>query len=623
MYLYGIAGLAFLALSILLGWAVLKRLNIPLRDIELAVLSPVPGILISSWLCFVVSFISDSLLTGILACTAVMLIAIYLLKPWKLGSRLDDRHLPALVLIVLVSFQFMFLGLLNYHNGEYHVAYPLFGDAAFHTSIITSFSSGDNFPPEYPMMAGQPLRYTFLMDFHSAILDYLGMGIQWSVVLPGIVLLSSILSLIYFAAIRFTDRTEGGVFAVLLIIFSGGLGFISAIEDWQISGMPLDVFLLSQNLNYTCNYELGYVFTNFIIIVMAQRNALIGFAAGAAIVLMLYAIMVNREGADHRGVLLITGIIAGLMPMFHMYSYISIMLAVTLLIVLYREKNWYLFLIPAVLLAIPQYLWVSAQVGESFIKLHLWWMAGDITNVPGFWVKNMGFELVLLLAGLILAGKEKLKFYIPFAAIFIMANLMLFQPWDYDNHKFFSFWLMPSVLFMAAALLYIYDLPKIGKPLFSAFMALAMFTGSLVAVFLLVQPYTIFTGDGEYVSDWIKENTPRDAVFLTSESHVHPVVTLAGRKSYLGYAGWLYTHGLSYDDRAYNTSFMYGASLPEYEEAITLLKSNNIDYVIIGPDERQSCAYYINRDFFDCHFEVVFNWTSPEYHNNYKIYKVK
>jgi len=55
-------------------------------------------------------------------------------------------------------------------------------------------------------------------------------------------------------------------------------------------------------------------------------------------------------------------------------------------------------------------------------------------------------------SGLLPHREKNLKFYLPFLAIFIMANIFVFQPWDYDNHKFFSFWLMPSALLMAAAL---------------------------------------------------------------------------------------------------------------------------------------------------------------------------
>lgn len=619
MYLFGIMGIAYLALTVVAGWAVVRALKLPLNDLEQAAAAIVAGIIMAAWLCFIPALLTSSLDVGIIVSSLIMLGIIIFIRPGL--PQLDKKHLPAVAAIVIISFIFMFMGLLLYFNGEYHVAYPLYGDTAFHSSITTSFSRGFNFPPVYPMMAGQPLHYTFLIDFYSAALDRLGTGLEWCMVLPGWLILSALLSMLYFFGTRFTGKRMGGALAVALIVLSGGIGFLNTVQDWQASGMSIGDYLSHSNLNYTTNWTLNYVFTNFIVIVLAQRTALIGFAAGMLVILIMYALLVEKSGDEHqkRNGLIFAGMVAGLIPMFHTYTYICIMLSTVLLLLFFKEKKWYYFMAPAVIFALPQALWIAEQVTASFFRIQIGWMAKSVADIPAFWIKNMGFELILLIAGLFFIGKKNIKFYLPFLAIFIMANIFVFQPWDYDNHKFFSFWLMASAPVMAAALLYVNDLPKIGKPIFIVFFTLTVLTGALVAIFIIGHPYGEFNTEDIHVADWIMGNTPKNATFLTSDSVTDPVMTLAGRKSYLGYGGWLYTHGLSYSGREDTVKLMYTADEPDMTQQ--LLKGNGIDYVMVGPSELNSMTYRVNQTYFSQNMECVFNWTGA-YGNTYHIYKV-
>jgi hypothetical protein len=608
-----------MALTVMAGWAVVRALKLPLDDLEQAAVAVVAGVIIAAWLCLIPALLTSSLEIGIIVSSLIMLGIILILRPGF--PRPEGKHILALVAICIISFIFMYMGLLTYFNGEYHVAYPLYGDTAFHSSITSSFSQGLNFPPVYPMMAGQSLHYTFLIDFYSAALDFLGLGLEWCMVLPGWLLLSALLSMLYFVGTRFTGKRMGGALAVILIVLSGGLGFLVAVQDWQASGMTIGDFLANSDLNYTTNWSLNYVFTNFIVIVMAQRTALIGFAAGMLFILTAYVLFAENLGEEkqRKNTLAFLGVIVGLIPMFHTYTYIAIMIAMTLLLLIYKEKKWLYFMVPAIVLALPQALWISEQVSASFFRIEIGWMAKSVLDIPMFWVNNMGFELLLLIAGLFLLSRKNLKFYLPFVAIFIFANIFVTQPWDYDNHKYFSFWLMPSVLVMATTLLYVNDLRKIGKPVFIVFFVLTVLTGALVAVFIIGHPYGEFNKEDIQIGDWIMNNTPKDAVFLTGDSVTDPVMTLAGRKSFLGYGGWLYTHGLTYSDRTNAVMQMYEAADPATTQK--LLKNNNIDYVMIGPSELNSNTYYVNKTYFDQNLQCVLNWTGF-YGDTYHIYKV-
>jgi len=399
VYLFGLAGLLFLALTALFGYSILSALKLPLRGLETAVALRRRHHY-AAWLCILPFMLTGSLDAGIVAASLAMLIAVLWVRPGL--PRVEREHLAVVAALAALAFAFTFLCLLTYYDGEYHVGYPFYGDASFHSSVIVSFAEGYNYPPSYPVMAGQALRYTFLIDFFSAALYRLGLGLQWSVVLPGWLLLTGLLSLIYFLGERFFSRRAGGVLTVTLVMLSGGLGFLLGIRDLQDNG--LYGFLMG-NLNYTTVWSYNLVFTNFLIIVLAQRTALTGFAAGALVMLILYGILVQEK--ESRNGLLLAGILTGLLPMFHVYSYIAILLSSALLLLVFRERRWHYFMAPALLLAIPQALWIAGQMGVSHFKVQIGWMAGSLAGMPLFWIANMGVGLFLLIAGFFLIERKK------------------------------------------------------------------------------------------------------------------------------------------------------------------------------------------------------------------------
>ncbi|HMK45846.1 MAG TPA: hypothetical protein VK436_04420 [Methanocella sp.] len=620
--LYGIVAVGFFILTIALGYAIAARLKIGLSWMERTAASPILGIVVVTW-CALLVYLPTGNMDACIGITGVlMLICIFLLRPWKTAApSIERKHIVYLLIIIAASVIIPYFSQLTYYGGEYHIAYPLFGDAAFHASLVSSFSQGSNHPPQYPFMAGQPLRYMFLIDFYSGMLDHAGMGIQWSIVLPDIALLASLMMLLYSLGSRFTGgRAGGGLIAVAIVIFSGGFEFLQGIKEYGGSGLSLVEFLSTWNLNYTCNFDLNYVFTNFTDIVMAQRAALIGFAAGALTLLIFFLIYVDGkyDRKTRRYMLLLLGFIAGLLPLFHMYSYVCIMIPAVILFIIYRERDWYYFMLPAVLFAMPQTWYLTGQGAGSLIRLEPFWMAGSACNAPGFWIMNMGLELFLLVLGLAIAGSKKARFYLPWLVIFILANIVVFQAGDYDNHKFFNFWLMPSALFMATALLAIYDLRIVGKAIFAVVMLFTVLTGVLVVGFMIGHSYVEFTEDQVYVADWVSQNTPTDALFLTGDSPTHPVIALSGRMSYLGYYPWMYTHGIFPEDRVYNVYKIYDAE--STVDMVNQLKRLNITYVALGPDEIQSKSYRVNQSLFD-HMTPAFDWTGST-GDRYRIYRV-
>jgi uncharacterized membrane protein len=99
---------------------------------------------------------------------------------------------------------------------------------------------------------------------------------------------------------------------------------------------------------------------------------------------------------------------------------------------------------------------------------------------------------------------------------------------------------------------------------------------------MLEQRYVVWSGEEIAMAEWLRENTPPDAVFLTSTAHNHPIPSLTGRARVMGYEGWLWSHGIpwtSVNDRKADMKAMYGGNY-------SLLQEYGVDYVCIGPYER-------------------------------------
>jgi uncharacterized membrane protein YcaP (DUF421 family) len=109
--------------------------------------------------------------------------------------------------------------------------------------------------------------------------------------------------------------------------------------------------------------------------------------------------------------------------------------------------------LPAFLLSFPQLIyWTFPQsVSGGYLRLMPGWTS-KTDFWPWFWIKNTGLFFILLLLALF-SPKNRLKaFYLPAIVLFILAELVIFQPWDWDNIKILFVWYMFSVIFVASYL---------------------------------------------------------------------------------------------------------------------------------------------------------------------------
>lgn len=271
-------------------------------------------------------------------------------------------------------------------------------------------------------------------------------------------------------------------------------------------------------------------------------------------------------------------------------------------------KNWSIFLVPVLVLALPQiFFWtISPQTTSSgFLRTQLGWTANEGDNWIWFWTKNIGIVFVFLIPAIFAVKHRMLSLYSGGMALFIIANLILFQPNDYDNNKIFYVWYMFALFLVTAYIFTIYQRMK-GINARWLLMAVLIFFGTFSAVLTIgreansadIQNYD---KNAVAVAEYVKKYTPRDALFISGEQHVNPIPTFTGRNVYCGTGLFLFFHGVNYQQRADETARMY--KYPDQFPA--LAASTKIDYVYYSSYERNQ--FKVEPDYFQQNYPTVFH----------------
>lgn len=293
------------------------------------------------------------------------------------------------------------------------------------------------------------------------------------------------------------------------------------------------------------------------------------------------------------------------------------------LLIQYLRKNglkeitstWGMYLLCVLVLAIPQLLfWTFGQVAEGgFLRGHFnWGNQGDF--YPWFYLKNLGVPLILII-GAVCTGRKKSKhLLLPALVIWFLAEFIVFTPNVYDNNKLLYAAYLLLCLAAADYAVEVYkQLQNIGGARW--FAGLFLFFSMLSAVLTLgreaVSEYELYPADHVELAQYVEENTPADAVFLTHTHHNNELPSLTGRSIVCGADTFLYFHGIDTTQRKQHVQLMYESPMDNMD----LYDLYNVSYVVVSSWERSS--YALNENFFAENFELVFSNTGIN------LYKVK
>jgi len=487
-----------------------------------------------------------------------------------------------------------------------------YGDLPLHMAYITSFVWGNNIPPQDPSYAGEKLVYPFLSDFLSAIFLKLGLNFKDMLFIPGLLLTVAFYGILYYFTYRLTKKRLAAIISPFIFFFAGGFGFYYFFQDLVNTSHSLWSFLMHLPRDYTKIERLNYHWiTPLTCLNVPQRAFLFGFPITMLIFSLLYTGIEYKKWREF----FFAGILAGTLPFFHSHSFLAmLMVTIPLGLIFWDWRKWFLFFMPAFILSLPQVLSLSGHVGGgSFFKPSFGWMGGK-ENLLWFWLKNTGLFWPVVIGGFAVIffrannrSPLRLGFYVlPFLILFLLPNLVLFAPWNWDNIKILIYWFLGTTPIAAFAMARLYEyenehykiLSRVGFFIIMFFLTVA---GSIDVFKYAIAPITgwrEFSTEEMELARRISAETPADAIFLNAPIHNH-LVFLTGRKSLMGFPGHVWSHG--YND-AFKREQDIRKMLKGNPEAASLIDKYRPHYVTIGPNEKHMG---VNKEFFDTHYTQI------------------
>lgn len=473
------------------------------------------------------------------------------------------------------------------------------GDGAYHMDMIRVLAESEPFAPNHPIAGGTPLTYTFFVNFISAL--FLRMGASFSIAwhLPLFVYGIGIIAGLWNIGKAVLKKASPRIIFIILVLFGGGLGiFLSPLQASTTDQSSLWLQIAHPKYEYT-HLDVrtggkpaeGELDRNIVWITPAisffshQRS----FMPGAALAFLFLSGIFVYWGTD---TLWRWFAIPGLIPLSHLHTAVATgVFALVIFVTAFpfgalrstnRKKELrgiYIPILVGLLLAAPQmlYLFSNSQAGSSLEPWFGWmtcshnqsWITcdpnvtGTDTNALWFWIKNFGVLFVAWMAGFFFIKKIWKQKILLVAwgsgtILFVLGNMVKFQPWEFDNNKILFYWWFSSALLLAYGCEKILEKNRFGWKKQLSIFAIFFVCGTAcisgtVDVYartrIGIRPVINQTHFGYYGHDqdeiisFIRQNIPKNGI-ITSSSNANQFIPMTtGRSIYLGFSGWLWTQG--------------------------------------------------------------------------------
>src|SRR5579871_329018 len=140
-----------------------------------------------------------------------------------------------LFIIFLVFSTWLMFSTFSYEAGSMLIATKAWSDFANHIPLIRSFSFGDNFPPQDPIFAGQPIHYHFVFYQFVGLLEKMGVRIDYALNVPSMLGFFGLLIMIYIFAKKLFRSRAVATLSVLFFLFNGTLSFLEFFKQHPLS----------------------------------------------------------------------------------------------------------------------------------------------------------------------------------------------------------------------------------------------------------------------------------------------------------------------------------------------------------------------------------------------------
>lgn len=598
-----IFSLLYLALFVCCGFVLSDRVLHPRRLCVRLWLGGCAGLFLLMWLPALWSFLLGFTLSAQLlaAGTAVVLAGAVWLFPQKRPFAREPlsfarlRPLWGVLPFWLFSLYLLYTHTLRAENGALHCGQSTYGDMSLHLGLMTSVAEQEFFPPEYSILPGTPVGYPFLCDTVSSTFYKLGAPLAFAYGLPmalALLLFFLGLYLLYREFLRPFAPARAAVVAFLLFTLGGGFGFAYFLDNaGQNTYLPqlLTGFYITPTNLVDQNVRWVNIICDMLI---PQRATLFGWTLLLPCLFWLLELYRRKTFGWQKSLWL--GVFAAGLVLVQTHSFLSLGVftlgMLPFAVCRHGVKKAFFRFLPygaaVLMLALPQLLLFTFRQsgGEGFLRFG-WNWGNQWDSYLWFYLKNLGLPFVLLLPAVLAAPREMRRPVFGALALWVLCEVVIFQPNSYDNNKLlYISWLVACAFVARYGLLLWQRLRGLpGRWILAGAAAVCVFlSGIMTLAREAVSDYELFSAGQTEAAQWVQENTQPDAVFLTSNNHNNAVAALTGRNIVLGSDSYLYFHGLDTSQRYADVTAMF-----TQEGALEeLAPEYGISYVYIGSYER-------------------------------------
>lgn len=518
--------------------------------------------------------------------------------------------------ILLALFLIFSLWLMNKSFGydvfkhQFRIARHQVGDFGLHLSLIRSFSWGNNFLPESPFFPGKPLPYHYYFDFIVGLLERLGLRIDVAFNGLSVLAFTSLLYLIYkLSQLIFGKSRLLGIVSVLLFIFPSNLAFLdffkrktfpfSLLKDlWMIPDYlhkgPFDGSLIS--IYFTLN-----VFLN-------QRHLIAALVIGLGSCYFLIQRIKDKRKL-FLGHLVLLGLILGFSFRVHSLIYISNLLVIFLLLILFKKYKWIISIfIPALAIGSWQFWEISRQSAMPMTKnlFHFGFLAPSpltFSNFLNYWWSNLGLALLLIPLGFLQASKIQKKIFLSFGTLFLIANIFQLSYRPEHNHSLLNYFLIIANFYIAYFLIKLWR-DSLPKKIISMGLFLLLTASGVINLMVIKNDfqYPVLDAPANKLMQWIKISTSPRSVFLARQELFDPI-TLSGRRNFFGATYYLSVMGYNLTSRQDLVKQFFEVS---DKNQFVQMKEMGVDYIVLPLKKVPDFNYNVNHKLIEQNLSRVY-----------------
>jgi len=491
----------------------------------------------------------------------------------KIQALCEWKEAKMLLGLLLIGYLIMYFGWGETKDGTIRAVSGAWGDGVLHVLNAEAFKLRGASDFSMPAYSGENFHEPFGYDFVAGVLLSLKFTLGAAFTLPAAGLLASLLALggnLTAILVRTRKNVVGNRLNIVVpvittgifTVFASGLQWIIMPQTHGLWG--LGKFFGVHDPVWDKQEQLGLIWANHINTFASQKHLLLA-ECFLMLLASVFVFVLNEGKLTGKTKKIFFGVLAlatGLLPLFHAHAFIAAALLWFVFWVIRPTKKIFILGLLIIIIAAPIFMLFGGAVSRAgFTQIEIGYMANaGIFPWVVFWLVNLGAFLPIAIIALLNNKNGKMGFIlgIPAIVLFVLGNVVQFQPYLWDNYKIFVFaWFLAMPLVVSEMFCWIEGRKsKISAVAFSVLIAVVflseiMTTVSETATYLdFRRNFPLFFSEERALVKKEENDLPKDAVVLAATNIVHKdPVTLTGRNLFLGYGGWIWTRGLPLYDK--------------------------------------------------------------------------